>query len=92
MPDAETGERALTVKEVAARWHCAPGKVRTLIAGGQLKGVRIDKLIRICPEDVKAFEDLVAATAQKRATAAKEAVEALGAVLRRRRLAKGLQR
>lgn len=49
--------RALTPAMVAERWMCSERHVRNMIATGELPAFRLgEKLLRIRPEDVEAFE------------------------------------
>ena len=44
------------VSDLAARWRCSPGKVRSMIAAGELPCLRLGKLIRIPAAAVVAYE------------------------------------
>jgi excisionase family DNA binding protein len=49
----------MTVKEVAAALRVSRGTAYTLIASGQIKSVRIGRLIRVTP---RAFEEFIEAS------------------------------
>ncbi|MDR1960301.1 MAG: helix-turn-helix domain-containing protein [Planctomycetaceae bacterium] len=52
-------ERTLTVKEVAARFRCSTGKVRTMVHSGRLRCIDIGgngyHMYRFLPEEVERF-------------------------------------
>lgn len=56
MPHPVDLEPTLTIPQLAQRWQCSPDSVRRMIARGELKAVRIGRLIRIRPADVARAE------------------------------------
>ena len=48
--------RALTVKELAARWQCSDQHVYNLVRSGELQGIKLGKSIRIPLLVVRVFE------------------------------------
>jgi hypothetical protein len=44
------------VASLAKRWDCSPGKIRSLIANGDLARLRLGRMIRIPVVAVQAFE------------------------------------
>lgn len=53
MPDAPLNYR---VADLAVRWRCSPGKVRSMVASGDLPCLRLGKLVRIPATSVIAYE------------------------------------
>ena len=51
-----TDPPALTVQQVAGRWHCSTRHVYGLIAAGQLGHIRVGSLIRVRSIDVTEYE------------------------------------
>lgn len=46
---------ALRVQQVARSLDCSTGTVYGLVASGQLRGVRVGRLLRVRPEDLARF-------------------------------------
>lgn len=46
----------MTIADVAARWQTVPRTVQRLVARGELRAIKIGRLIRFDPEDVAAVE------------------------------------
>lgn len=49
--------QAYRVSTLAERWDCSQSKIRGMVASGELRCLRIGKLIRIPADAVTAFED-----------------------------------
>lgn len=58
-------DRLLRVREVATRWECHQGVIYRLIETGDLRCVRIGRLVRV-PES--ALDEFIAAGGAKRAS------------------------
>ena len=56
IPPADCHEAMLTIDEVAERAQCSPRTVARWIAAGLLPVHRLGRLVRIKPEDLRAFE------------------------------------
>lgn len=57
VPSSSSHSEALTVIEAAQKLSCSPGTVRNLIKRGELRSVRIGRLVRV---PVAAIEDVLA--------------------------------
>jgi excisionase family DNA binding protein len=53
--DEEAGERALSVREVAARLAVNPATVYRMLKSGELRGIWVGGVIRILPNDLATF-------------------------------------
>ena len=53
--DIERGERLLTAEEIAKILHISRAKVYRLIQRGQIPVLRIHRLVRVIPADLRDF-------------------------------------
>jgi excisionase family DNA binding protein len=53
--DIERGERLLTADEIAEILHISRAKVYRLIQDGHLSAVKIHRLVRVIPADLRDF-------------------------------------